>query len=110
MDNVENITNEYTRYFNKIAALPPQLQQIVHDNWDETGSPLSLQTESNVLVTLLNKNAKEGFVGFKNDANLIFDDKLSEYQLSMYYNVYVGGAKYIADRFKEDNITKPKLK
>lgn len=111
MNNVDNITDEYTRYFNKIAALPPELQQIVTDNWDYTGRPLSIQTESNVIVALLNKNASEGFTGFKNDAELIFDNnKLSEYQLSMYYNVYVGGAKYIANRFKEDNISKPKLK
>lgn len=103
--------NSLLSYWERVAALPPELQEIVHDNWDETGRPTSMRSESNVIIALLNKNAAEGFPGFKNDMDLIFaEKKISEYELAKYYNIYMGGAQYIAERIAPTTSNKPKMK
>lgn len=103
--------NPLLTYWKKIAALPPELQDIIHANWDETGRPTSMRSESNVIVSVLNKNADQGFAGFKKDMDLIYEDKpVPEYELAKYYNVYMGGAQYIAERISPTTSNKPKMK
>ena len=100
--------NEYLEYLKKIDALPEKLKQIVTENWDDTGRPKDVNTESNAIIQVLNKNASVGFMGFKLDMNKIFEnERFSDHQLGLYYNVFVAGASYIKDRMNEENIHTP---
>lgn len=106
-----NTENPILAYWKRIEALPQELQEIVHANWDETGRPISMRSESNVIVAVLNKNAAEGFEGFKNDMDLIYsENKISEFELAKYYNIYMGGAQYIAERIAPTTNNKLKMK
>lgn len=94
------IANEYTRLWQKIHALSPELQEIYWANWDETGRPTNDNPVDNTMIAILNKNANTGFSEFKKDMKLIFD-RFSDAQLASYYSVYLAGAKYIANKMTE---------
>lgn len=96
--------NAYTEYWKKIEALPEELKKIVTENWDYTGRPMTINTESNVIIQILNKNAAAGFPGFKLDMNRVFEkETFNDHQLGVYYNVFVAGAEYIKNRMIEGN-------
>lgn len=78
------------------------LDDILDKYWDITGRPKGNYSISNVVIDLLNKNAKKkGFLGFEKDMNIIYTSKpFDRNQLIIYYNVFLAGAKWIADNYK----------
>ena len=97
--SIEQIANEYTRLWNKINSFSPELQEIYWTYFDETGRPVHENVGNLCMISLLNKNAQNGFAGFKEDMRNIFSEKAySQEQLISHYNVYVAGAKYLADK------------
>ena len=107
----KNFENEYTKLWKKIEAMPEALQEIYWANWDETGRPKHMNTEINAITAILRKNADAGYAGFKLDMNTLFEkESFSENQLSTYYQVFLGGAQFIADKLAETNTVTKKIK
>ena len=103
--------NEYTKLWKKIESFSPELKVIYFTNWDDTGRPKFLDSENRAMISILNKNSKPGYAGFKLDMNSLFEkESFSEEQLATYYSVYVAGAKYIADKLLETKPTGSKFK
>jgi hypothetical protein len=103
--------NAYTKLWKKIDAFSPELKEIYFANWDETGRPKDVNTENRAIIAILNKNTEAGYVGFKFDMNTLFDkEAFTEKQLATYYNVYVAGARHLADKLIEGKPPASKVK
>jgi len=86
-------------YWEKLNNLPKELSDIIQDNYDYTGRPTHIQSHSNVIIGVLNKNAAAGGQSFLNDMALVFPDMNRE-DAAVYYNVFISGANYIANNLK----------
>lgn len=86
-------------YWEKLNNLPKELSDIIQDNYDYTGRPNTLQSHSNVIIGILNKNAKGGGQAFLNDMALVFPE-MSREEVAVYYNVFIAGANFIANNLK----------
>lgn len=103
--------NEYTQLWKKIEGMSEGLQKIYWDNWDETGRPKNMNTEVNAINSILRKNGEAGYAGFKLDMNTLFEkEEFTEKQLSTYYQVFLGGVQYIADKLNESSALPKKNK
>jgi hypothetical protein len=91
----------YASYYEKLAALPEALRDIALDNWDETGRPLNHVPNPlyNVIVSIIKKNEKEGFEGYRRDMELMFDENpKTQNELVLWYNLFMSGANHIANK------------
>jgi nicotinamide mononucleotide adenylyltransferase len=105
-DSTNETANGLTEYWAKLDKLPEDLRDLVNANWDYTGRPITDHPVSNIVIALLNKNMTEGFKGFEKDMNLVFEDKkYNSYDLAMFYNIHVAGAKLVSDHILSANKT-----
>lgn len=80
-----------------ISKLPKELQEIMMQNWDISGRPLSFNSMNNTVISVLKKNEKAGGQSFLNDMKLMFPH-IESSECAIYYNVFIEGAKWIDDR------------
>lgn len=91
--------NNYLEYLKRVDNLPEPLKKIVQRHWDETGRPISEESERLAIIDILNKNATSGSLGFKVDMNKVFSNQqFTDEQLDVYYKVFLAGVKYFANK------------
>lgn len=84
-------------YWEMLSKLPEPLQNIVTTYWDETGRPKVMYPKNETIIALLKKNANLGGEAFLEDMKQVFPE-VHRNEAAIYYNVFMAGANYIADR------------
>ncbi len=89
------------KYWQDLNDMPEDLREIVTANYDYTGRPVDMKSYENVILSLLKKNASIGGESFLEDMKVVFPDVMKE-DAAIYYNVFISGAKYIAEKLNKN--------
>ncbi len=87
-------------YWKRLNEMPEELREIITGNYDYTGRPTSIHSYSNVIIGVLRKNAAAGGEAFLRDMKIVCPEMDRE-EAAIYYNVFISGASYIADKLTQ---------
>ncbi len=90
----------FEAYWKRLDEMPEDLRKIVLANYDYTGRPISQRSYSNTIIEVLKKNSSTGGESFINDMKIIFPEMVTD-DVAIYYNVFISGAKHLAENLSK---------